>query len=170
MTEGRKGFVAAFLASILSVAAAYASAFLPHGPPRWAPWLMVAGTAGSVASVMALGAWREGSLGPLAPVFAFVFVLLVAGFGAALVLPAGAGGPGELWLGLPPGAAVILYGVGFLPLLVVPVAYALTFDRFTLDEEDWERVRSARDGSGSPPPGGDGTERGRASSGGRRRG
>lgn len=155
MSNGRRGFVAVFLASILAVAAAYASAFLPGGPPGWGPWLMLAGVAGSLVSVMALGAWREGSVGPLAPVFAFVFVLLVGGFGAALQLPAGADGAAGLWLGLPPGAAVILYGVGLLPLFVVPVAYALSFDRFTLDEEDWERVRSVRAEAASSSPDGD---------------
>lgn len=166
MSEGRTGFVAGFLASVLAVAAAYASAFLPGGPPGWAPWLMVAGVAGSLVTVMALGAWRGGSVGPLAPVFGFVFAVLVGGFGAALELP-GAGADG-LWLGLPPGAAVVLYGVGLLPLFVVPVAYALSFDRFTLDDEDWERVRSvrtedtsspsARDGGSGPGAGPEGRE------------
>jgi hypothetical protein len=39
---------------------------------------------------------------------------------------------------------VILYGIGLLPVLVLPVAYGLTFDAATLSEADLERVRAAR--------------------------
>ena len=45
-----------------------------------------------------------------------------------------------LWLGLPRRAAIILYGIGLLPTLVLPVAYALTFADQTLRPEDLERV------------------------------
>ena len=41
------------------------------------------------------------------------------------------------------GCAIVLFGVGLLPLLAVPLAYALTFDDQTLSEEDLERVRRA---------------------------
>ena len=49
-----------------------------------------------------------------------------------------------LWLGLPPRAAVVLYVIGFLPVLVLPLAYALTFDALTLSEADLARARAAR--------------------------
>ena len=39
--------------------------------------------------------------------------------------------------------AAIVYGVGLLPLLVLPVTYALTFDDQILTEEDLRRVRDA---------------------------
>ena len=58
--------------------------------------------------------------------------------------PPVAGAP--LWLGLPKGAALVLYGVGLLPLLVLPLAYALTFEGQTLSEADLERVRRAASG------------------------
>lgn len=141
MADRRSGYAKVFAVSIGAVAVAYASAFLPGGAPRWAAWLMAAGTGGSLASVMALGASRRGRLGPLGPVFLFVFVTLTGGFGAALLLEGRDAGGADLWLGLPPAAAVILYGVGTLPLVVVPLAYALTFERYTLDGEDWERIR-----------------------------
>jgi type II secretory pathway component PulM len=48
-----------------------------------------------------------------------------------------------LFLGLPPRAAVVLLGIGLLPLLVLPIAYALTFDEMTLNEADWEKIREA---------------------------
>lgn len=150
--DGRGRFVGAFGVSILAVTAAYASAFGSGGVPRWAPWAMAVGTTGSLVSAMALGASRGGRVGPLAYPLLFVLVTLVAGFGSALSLPAPAAVDGALWLGLPPPAAVVLYGVGLLPLLVVPLAYAVTFDRMTLDETDWERIRAAaaREGSAWP--------------------
>ena len=145
------------LASALAVGAGYASAFLSQPPPGWGPWLMVVGTAGSLVSAMALGAARDGRLGVLGPVFLFVFLVLAGGFGAALAVgpPSGSeAASSELFLGLPAGAALVLYVVGFLPLTVVPLAYALTFDRMTLDPEDWERIRrrasdDAGDGEGA---------------------
>ncbi|MFW6192358.1 MAG: hypothetical protein ACOC83_02640 [Gemmatimonadota bacterium] len=141
MDEGRGRFVALFAVSILAVATAYASAFLPGGAPAWAPWPMALGISGCLVAAMALGASRDGRVGRLAYPFTIVFVLLAGGFATVLALPESA--PGELWLGLPPRAAVVLYGIGLLPFLVVPLAYALTFDRMTLDEEDWERIRAA---------------------------
>ena len=47
-----------------------------------------------------------------------------------------------LWLGLPARAAIVIYGIGLLPIVVLPVAYALTFESQTLTAEDIERVRS----------------------------
>lgn len=136
---------AGLLLSALAVGAGYATAFVSQPPPVAGAWLMALGTAGSLTSAMALGAARDGRLGPLGPVFLFVFLTLAGGFGAALVVGAPAGPAGEipLFLGLPPGAALILYVVGVLPLLVVPLAYAATFDRMTLDQEGWERIREA---------------------------
>ena len=59
---------------------------------------------------------------------AAMWLVLAVGFGAVLLLhPASPTDP-TLWLGLPPRAAVILYGIGILPALVLPLAYALTFD------------------------------------------
>jgi len=37
----------------------------------------------------------------------------------------------------------VLIGIGLLPLLVLPLAYALTFDEMTLSEADLARVRDA---------------------------
>jgi len=127
-------------ASAGCIAAAYGSAFLPGGT-RWGVWVMVVGLATMVVSLMVLGAARRtGGVGRLALPLAFTFLVLVGGFAAALLLPAeGAGAP--LVLGLPVRAAVVLYGVGGLPLLVLPLAYALTFDEMTLREEDLAHVR-----------------------------
>lgn len=45
------------------------------------------------------------------------------------------------WLGgLPLAGAIQLYGLCLVPLVVVALAYALTFDRFELDGDDVERL------------------------------
>ncbi|HEX7240464.1 MAG TPA: hypothetical protein VF263_09375 [Longimicrobiaceae bacterium] len=138
----KRASLAALLAATLLIAAAYASAFLPGDPPPWAAWAMALGTAVVMVASMALGAARRGGIGRLGLPFAGTFVILAGGFAAAMLLPAE--GPGSpLFLGLPLRAAVVLVGVGLLPLLFLPLAYALTFDEMTLSEADLERVRRA---------------------------
>ncbi len=102
---------------------------------------MVVGLATMVVSMMALGVVRRGQgVGRLAFPLAFTFVVIVAGFGAALVLP-DEGAASRILFGLPLRAAIVLYGVGLLPIIVLPFAYAATFDAMTLREEDLARVR-----------------------------
>ena len=87
---------------------------------------------------MALGATRGNrGLGSLKLPFAFVFLVLAAGFCLALLLPS----KEPLMLGLPLRAAIIIYGIGLLPIIILPVAYAITFDTQTLSEADVARVR-----------------------------
>lgn len=101
---------------------------------------------------MALGATRgSAGIGKLKIPFAFVFVLLAAGFCLALGLPANENSTSTLWLGLPLRAAIVIYGVGLLPIVILPVAYALTFDTQTLSQADIDRVRElAADRAGHP--------------------
>lgn len=129
------------VASTAAIGAAYAAVLVGGGAPPWAPWSMALGIAGSVVSLMVLGAARRGRIGSLAWPFAGVFVVLAGGFGTILALSPVAGPDAPLWLGLPPRAAVLLYGVGGLLVLFVPAAYAITFERLALDDADWERVR-----------------------------
>lgn len=133
----------ALLAGTLAIAAAYASAFLPGDPPAWSPWALGTGTAVVMVAASALGAARRDTgIGRLKVPFALVFLILAGGFAAVLSLPAVGPDP-RLFLGLPAGAAIVLLGIGILPLLVLPVAYALTFDEMTLSEADLARVREA---------------------------
>ncbi|HEX7023261.1 MAG TPA: hypothetical protein VF187_00465 [Gemmatimonadales bacterium] len=148
----RPGMVAVVLGTCL-IAAAYVSAFLPWPPPRWAAMDMVLGTALLLAGLMAVGAARPGRpMGRLLWPIAFTFVALVGCLGLALMLP-GAEGPGtRLWAGLPRRAALVIYGVGLLPALILPLAYALTFREHTLDRNDVERIRAARSAAGPADP------------------
>lgn len=154
----KRASLAVLLLSTLLIAAAYASAFLPGGTPPWGPWLMAAGVPLALVSVMVLGAVRGGGgMGRLAWPFALVGGILGAGFLLALGLPADEAAGAALYLGLPLRASIILYGIGLLPIVVLPVAYALTFDAMTLNADDVERVRLAgeawaRRGAGSPEP------------------
>ena len=140
----RRYALAALLAGTLAIAAAYASAFLPGPPPAWSAWALGTGTAVVMVAASALGAVRPGrGLGRLKLPLAIVFVILAGGFALVLSMP-GTDAPGApLFLGLPPRAAIVLLGIGLLPLLVMPIAYALTFDDMTLSEADLERVREA---------------------------
>lgn len=141
----------AIAAAVAAIGLAYASAFLPGGGPGWSAWLMVLGIATLLVATMVLGAVRDDRLGRLKLPFLFVFLVLTIGLGIVLALPPADPSDPELWLGLPPRAAVVLYGIGLLPLLAVPLAYALTFDEMTLSDADLERVRRAAGELREPP-------------------
>ena len=97
----------------------------------------------ALGAIMILGAVRANrGIGALKYPFALVILILVIGFGAALALPSTDGPLSRLWLGLPARAAIVIYGVGLLPILILPVAYAMTFEEMTLSAEDLERVRA----------------------------
>jgi hypothetical protein len=143
------------VASALGNAIAYLSAFAAGDTPRWALWLFVLSTVSLLTSIIVLGARRsDRAIGVLAFPVGLVALILLAGFSAALLTgPLTADSP--LFLGLPVGAAIVVYGIGLLPLVILPVAYALTFSALTLTDADLERVRAAaarraaeRDGTG----------------------
>lgn len=124
-----------------SIALAYGSAFV-EGGTRWGVWCMIVGLATMIVAMMALGVSRgDGGVGKLALPLAFTFVVIVAGFAAALLLPA-EHATSRVVLGLPLRAALVLYGVGVLPILVLPLSYALTFDDMTLSEDDLKRAQA----------------------------
>lgn len=138
----RRASIVGLVAGILAIAIGYAAAFLPEGTPAWAPWLLAVGIPVALGAIMILGAARgRMGIGPLKYPIAFVVAVLAIGFCAALALPATEGPLSKLWLGLPARAAIVIYGIGLLPIIVLPVAYALTFETQTLNAEDVERVR-----------------------------
>jgi hypothetical protein len=132
-----------FLA-IFAIAMGYAAAFSRGGAPMWAPWLLALGIPIALGAIMILGALRgTGGVGRLKYPFAFVILILAIGFGAALAMPSTESALSRLWLGLPVRAAIVIYGVGLLPIIILPVAYAMTFETLTLSAEDVERVRES---------------------------
>jgi len=138
----KRAALVALVAGILAIALGYGAAFLPGGAPPWAPWLLAVGIPVVLGAIMILGAARgRMGIGSLKYPFAFVVAVLAIGFCAALALPATESALSRLWLGLPARAAIVIYGIGLLPIIVLPVAYALTFDAQTLSAEDVERVR-----------------------------
>ncbi len=138
----RRLALGALIVGIVAIAVGYAAALLPRGTPTWAPWLLALGIPVALGAIMILGAVRgRMGIGPLKYPFAFVVAVLAISFCAALALPATESSLSKLWLGLPARAAIVIYGIGLLPIIVLPVAYALTFEAQTLSAEDVERVR-----------------------------
>jgi hypothetical protein len=138
----RRVALATIFVSMLAIAGGYASAFLPGGVPAAAAFVFGIAIAAMMVAVLVLGATRhDRRLGALRWVFAFCFAVLAVGFSLALRAPA-VTPTVRLWLGLPQGAAIILYVVGLLPLLVLPLAYAITFDRTTLSDDELEALRA----------------------------
>ena len=136
--------VAATAVAAVLIAVGYGGAFLPGGAPGWAAWAMIIGIATLLVALMLLGARRASdSARPLLVPLLAVYLILLGGFGAALAFPPEAA-DGSLWLGLPRRAALVLYGVGLLPVAILPIAYTRTFDSLTLRPEDLERIRAAR--------------------------
>jgi hypothetical protein len=139
--DPRPGALLLVALSALAVGGAYASAFLPGGPPGWAPWLFLGGMSLMMVATMALGAARRGRLGALWIPLGLTLLILVGGFGAALLLPPEDPLHPTLWMGLPPRAALVLLGVGLLPLPILPVAYALTFESQVMAPGELEALR-----------------------------
>lgn len=139
----RNPVIPMIVGSALGVGVVYATAFLPAGSPAWAPCLMVVSIATMLVATMMLGAARDGRTGRLAATFVLVWLILVVGFGLALSLPAETAADPRLLFGLPLRTAIVLYGIGLVPLFFVPIAYAFTFNSLTLSDDDLEKLRGA---------------------------
>lgn len=114
--------------------AAYADALRAGTATTASGWLMTGALVLVLPATLALGARRGGRPDRLARRAAYLLAAVLAvGFGAALLLP-DSGSAEPLWLGLPRRAAIIVYGVGLLPLLFLPWAYARTDAAAALDE------------------------------------
>ena len=128
---------------VLAIALSYGAALMPGRAVILAPWLMVAGIAVVLLSLIVLGVRRPGRRLPKAVFAAMGLLLLVVagGFTAALLLP-GKGTGSPLWLGLPRRAALLVYGIGVVPALVLPICYAWSFESAVLNRADLEKLRS----------------------------
>lgn len=121
--------------SLVLVALGYAAA-LTGVSPSVAPWTLALGTAGVLGALLLLAA-RRGSraMRRLATVAWVITVLLAVGLGIALAAaPPTPDGP--LLLGLPRSTAILLIVVGLVPLVLLPLAWAATFDREVMGDGD----------------------------------
>lgn len=118
---------------------AYALAFAGAGSAS--AWCMAVALAVLLPATMALGTTARGRPGTVVRVALWgTGVVFVAAFSLALGLPATEGAGSPLTLGFPLRAAIVLYGAGALPMLVLPLVYAWTFE----DEAfDTRRLREA---------------------------
>lgn len=100
--------------------------------------------------LMALGALRRGRLGRLVPVLVLLGALLEGGFFGMLIL---AGRVSEApWVaGFPAAAALLLTSVWLVPLVIVSLAYGLTFPQLGIRDEDLARLRQLRRDPESAP-------------------
>ncbi len=126
----------------LSLGAAFGSA----GPGVWPAIGLAWSTALLLGSLVALAA-RRGAKGRGLLLGSAALTLSIGTGLTAALLQGVPSTSSSLWGGLPPGAALLIYGVGLLPALVVPVVYALTFDRSTLGPDDLQRLRDLHDAS-----------------------
>jgi hypothetical protein len=93
---------------------------------------------------------RRGRVGPLGIPLLLLLVLLEASTVAMLALRNRV--LDAPWVaGLPLAAAIQLYGVWLAPLLLVVLAYALTFDRYEMRQEDLDRLLASTRHREDPP-------------------
>ncbi len=103
---------------------------------------MILGSATVMAAATALGALNSGVRRSWAIAASlFLFVVIAVGFGAPLLLPVETA-TSPLFLGLPIRAAIEIYGVGLLPIVVLPVLYAIEFRSEGLDEASLAALRA----------------------------
>lgn len=95
-------------------------------------------------ALMALGVCRKGSLGPLRLFVPLTLLWYVAVMLSLLVLD----GSGITLTGIPVTAILMLAGLWLAPMVFVTIAYTKTFSQFTLTDEDLDRIRRRRPGTG----------------------
>ena len=106
-------------------------------------WLLVVGAFAAPIPLIMIGAMRRDVVGPAGGLLAGLLMVLV-GAGLGMLGTRGALGP---WvMGLPLGVALQLYVACAAPLLIMPLAYALMFERHTLSSEDLDRLRRRTSG------------------------
>jgi hypothetical protein len=138
--EGSGGRLAR--AAVAGSALAALAALLAGG--RWGEWVFAAAAVAMPVALCALGAVRRGRFGgPLAVALAVLLAVLAGSF-LVLFLLRGRLPDGPWIAGLPLAPAVLLGGVWLLPLALVGLAYALTFERQGITEEDLARLRARR--------------------------
>lgn len=143
--------VVLIMSAVLACSAAYAAVWTRLSLQSLAPYALAFGIGASTLGMFILGAARMGRIPRVLLVaFGTVFVCVTGAFWLALRLPPLEGGGGPLLLGLPRRTTLMFLGVGVIPTFVLPITYALTFDRHVLRAEDVDRL-----GEAHPPPTGE---------------
>lgn len=122
--------IAVLTLGALTVLGAYALSF--GSPSPLPPWLLAAGATLVLTGLGLLGAGERAPRLAAAIVVACVFTF--AGLAAALLMPAHVEG-GALLFGLPRATTVMLLCTGLVPLVMLPIAYAMLFKREVLRDE-----------------------------------
>lgn len=139
----RRAGLSLLVLGLLAVAAAYALV-IADSALRAAPWWLALGTTSVLAGMAIMGIARRGRATPLlARAAALCCVSVAVGLVIPLVLPAPSAGE-PLFLGLPRPTAMLLLLVGLLPLVLLPLAYAIAFEREVLSQDDLAAMRDER--------------------------
>jgi hypothetical protein len=101
------------------------------------PWIVGLGGATIPVALIALGVARGGRLGSLRLPLILLWLVLAGGLVTLLALPDGGPDFGPL----PVGTMILLFVLVPVPLAIVGVAYAGTFGRWFLRDEDLDRIR-----------------------------
>lgn len=110
----------------------------------WGAWVAALTGAAFPVALMGLGAARGGRLGALRWPLLALGLTLAGGLVAVLALPDG--GPDAA--GLPLATVIMIFVLIPVPLALVGLTYAATFERWGLREEDLDRIRRLGRGAG----------------------
>jgi len=118
------------VAGTAAIGAAYLATMLAGAPPGWAPWAVAIGGSAASVALFVLGAASRGPVARgIAALLAVLGLVIAGSFAVALALPMPTDDGARLFLGLPLRLAIVFYGVGFVPLFVLPLVFARTFAR-----------------------------------------
>lgn len=121
--------VACLLGGTLAIAAAYVATIAAGAAPSWAPAALALGATTMSVAMFVLGAATRGVFTRgIALLLAALAAVMIGAFGAGLVMTPGPDAE-PLLLGIPRRLAMVFYGVGFLPLFVLPLVFARTLGR-----------------------------------------
>jgi hypothetical protein len=148
----RRGVAVAGLAIAAAVwLLAYAVTWRTGALPQALALGCVLATVGQLALFALLGARRADGRAGAAWGAAAVLLLGVGGLFAAVLLAPDLGAAEPLLGGLPRRAALVLLGVGLLPLPLLALAFARGFDAWTPSAEDVARLKALVPPSARPP-------------------
>lgn len=131
---------------------AYAAALLPGPSPRWAFAALALATAGCLAALIGVALGERARDPRIAATLAFVIFGVGGGLALLLWLPPVERDPTPLFWGLPVAAAWMIYGIGLLPMLIVPAVYAWTFESVAAQPEPDRTTNSPDDPPTAPEP------------------